>query len=221
MYTALVFDLDGTLIDSVTDLRIATNRLLAEHGRPPLDDAAVRRMVGDGAQRLVERAFAETGAPLPEAEVPAATERFVAFYEQSPAEHTRPFEGVAETLARLHGQGRRLAVCTNKPEQASRQLLEALHLSRYIDAVVGGDTLSVRKPHPDHVRHALAELGVPRGPALLVGDNEHDVAAGQAADLKVVLMTYGYARVPPEAAGADHLLDHFASLPGLLDDLER
>jgi phosphoglycolate phosphatase len=210
---ALVFDLDGTLVDSVPDLQAAVNAVLRELGRAPLSAEAVRGMVGDGTAMLVARALAASGGELPPG---PPHERFLELYEAAPAARTRPYPGVPATLAALRRAGCRLAVCTNKPQRATEGVLEALGLASLFDAVLGGDALPVRKPDPAHVLAALAALGAGPARGVMIGDGENDAAAGRAAGLPVVLMTYGYAHAPLDELGADALLDRFADLPDRL-----
>lgn len=213
--SALVFDLDGTLVDSAPDLAAAVNIVLAERGLPALALAEVKRMVGDGTAALVERALAARGAPF---DAPALA-RFLALYEGDAATLTRPYPGVPETLGLLCRRGCRLAVCTNKPEQASRLVLSGLGLDGFFAAVLGGDSAPVRKPHPGHVLAAVAALDARPEEAAMIGDNENDAAAARAAAIPVVLMRYGYARQPLEGLGAAALLDDFAALPAVLERL--
>ncbi|MFL5224252.1 MAG: HAD hydrolase-like protein, partial [Microvirga sp.] len=150
---AILFDLDGTLVDSAGDLRDALNALLAEEGLAPLDLQGVKGMVGDGVAKLVERGLAARGASLDR--LPARVARFMALYEPNAARLTRPCPQVAETLESLRQRGLRLAVVTNKPHAATMRILEALDLARFFDAVVGGDTLSRRKPDAAPLLHAM------------------------------------------------------------------
>lgn len=215
---AVVFDLDGTLIDSLPDLCTAANRLLEQEGRHTLTPAQVRPMIGDGARKLVERAFAATGDGR-EAELDDLTRRFLDIYEAMVAVDTRPFPHVIEALETLRAQGLRLGVCTNKPQHATMELLEALDLKRYFDAVVGGDALPVRKPDPRHVIATLAALGTDTRRAVAVGDSPNDVNAAKAAGVPVVAVSFGYTRVPPPELGADILVDSFAEVPGAVNRL--
>jgi phosphoglycolate phosphatase len=215
----VILDLDGTLIDSAPDLHAAVNAVLAAAGRPTLDLPMVKRFIGDGVRRLVERAFAATGPALEPAALDQATARFSARYEAAASLLTRPYDGVPETLARLRASGMRLAVCTNKPMAAAGIVLHELGLAPLIDAVSGGDPVAQRKPHPDHVRDALRRIGGTVDQAAMVGDNEHDIAAGKAAGLATVAVTYGYARVPYQELGADRLIDRFAALDQALTEL--
>lgn len=216
--TALLFDLDGTLVDSAGDLQATLNEVLREEGAAPLELGEVRRMIGDGVPALVGRGLAARG--IPESALPAMLARFNAIYEADPVARTRPYPGVADTLAALAAEGRRLALCTNKPEGAARAVLERLGLAGFFAAVVGGDTLAVRKPHPGHLLAALARLGATPAEAAMIGDNENDAAAARAAGLPVILARYGYSRLPLAEIAADREIDAFADLPRTLAELE-
>ncbi|MDR6772338.1 phosphoglycolate phosphatase [Azospirillum sp. BE72] len=210
---AVAFDLDGTLVDSVADLMHASNALLAELGRPPVDLPSVRSFVGDGAPKLVERVLAATGgAPAPD-EAARCLERFLAIYEADPSAHSALYPGVADTLKALAAAGLRLGVCTNKPMAATMRLLDDLGIAGRFAAVVGGDSYPTRKPSPEPLLGLLERLGVRPEEAVFVGDNEHDVAAARAAGVARVLMVpYGYARVPLAGLPHDGVLDGFADL---------
>jgi phosphoglycolate phosphatase len=212
--SAVIFDLDGTLVDSAPDLCGVVNRMLDEYGRARLALDDIRKMVGDGAAKLIERGFGATGglpAPLPE-----LTKRFIALYERRIADETRPFPGVVETLAHLTRAGLRLGVCTNKPTGLTNKLLEALDLAPFFKCVAGGD-LPFRKPDPRHVQLVMEALGGGPATTLMVGDSANDVAAAKAAGLKVFVVPFGYTRVPPSELGADRLLDRFDDLRALAD----
>jgi len=207
---AIIFDLDGTLVDSARDLRDAVNVLLEEEGLRPIGLAEVKSMIGDGVAKLVERAVSATGGDL--SRLPALVARFLQIYEANAACHTEAYPGVAETLAGLRGLGLPLAVVTNKPYAATIDILEALGLRAYFDAVVGGDTLPERKPHPAPILAALKHLSVAPKAALMVGDNYHDVQAARAAGVRAFAVTYGYSHKPHAELGADHLIDAMSEL---------
>ncbi|WP_259781019.1 phosphoglycolate phosphatase [Aestuariispira ectoiniformans] len=210
----LVFDLDGTLIESDRDLARAANRLLAERDRPALTLDRVRSFVGDGARKLVERCFEATGG-LP-ASLDDLTARFIALYEENIADETTAFDGVHETLTALRAKGHRLAVCTNKPETATRRLLDILGLADYFEDLVGGDSLPVRKPDPGHILALLDRMQVSPKDAVMVGDSGNDIFAGRDAGLKTILVTFGYCRTPHEKLPADAMVDHFSQIPDIL-----
>lgn len=216
-YKAVLFDLDGTLVDSVADLARASNRLLAELGRPPVELPAVRSFIGDGAPKLVERVLAATGG-LPEPEEAAhCLARFLALYEAEPSAHSTLYPGVAATLARLSAAGIRLGLCTNKPMAPTRLLLNHLGIAGRFAATVAGDSLPSRKPSPEPVLDLLARLGIAPADAVFVGDNEHDVSAARAAGMaRVFVVRHGYARIPLEELDHDGILERFEDLPAML-----
>jgi phosphoglycolate phosphatase len=213
----LVFDLDGTLVDSVPDLHAALNQMLRERGRRPLSQAQVKRMVGDGVPPLVARALAASGADPSEAR--AALPRFLEIYEANAAELTRPYPGVPETLTVLRDRGYRAAICTNKPQRATIAVLQGVGLLPLFDGIAGGDHFAVRKPDPGHLLGLISELGANPAASAMIGDNENDAAAARAAGVPFVMMRYGYARVDPDSLAADALLDRFSELPRALDRL--
>jgi phosphoglycolate phosphatase len=213
----LVFDLDGTLVDSAPDLRAALNEMLRERGRPPLSLPQVKRMIGDGAAALVARALAASGSDP--ADAASALARFIELYEAEAVRLTRPYPAVPETLAALRRRGYRMAICTNKPQHATIAVLEGLGLLALFDGIAGGDRFAVRKPDPGHLLGLVGAVGARAEAAAMIGDSEIDAAAARSAGLPLVLMRYGYARADLDSLGADALLDHFAELPNALDRL--
>ncbi|HLO76890.1 MAG TPA: phosphoglycolate phosphatase [Magnetospirillum sp.] len=205
---AVIFDLDGTLIHSLPDLTSAVNHVLAEEGRAPVSQAELAPMVGDGAHTLVERAFAARGG-LPGGDVSPLLARFLARYEANATVLTRPFPQVVDTLARLQGKGVLLAVCTNKPTVATREILTALDLDRYFPVVVGGDDTPALKPNPAHIDTVLTRLGVARDEAVMVGDSINDVLAAKGAGLPCIVVSFGYSRTPVDELGAELVVDEF------------
>jgi phosphoglycolate phosphatase len=213
----LVFDLDGTLVDSVPDLTNALNEVLRERGYAPLSRAEVTPMVGDGVPALVSRAFAARGGSA--AEAAASLPRYIELYEASATALTRPFPGVRDTLIDLRQHGYRTAVCTNKLQHATETVLEGLALAALFDGVAGGDRYAVRKPEPGHLLKLIGELDGSPDQAVMIGDSENDAAVAHAANVRLVLMRYGYARSDPDSLGADVVLDHFSELPAALAKL--
>jgi phosphoglycolate phosphatase len=215
-FKAVVFDLDGTLVDSASDLANALNALMAEERRRPLALDEVKTMIGDGATKLVERAFAATGEAAEDG-IEGLTARFLGHYEGHATDLTRPYPGVRETLDRLKADGLALAVCSNKPEAPTREVLRDLDLDGYFGAVVGGDSLpGVRKPDPRMLGAVLDALRVPADAAVMVGDNANDVAVARALGVPVILRADGYTRVPAADLGADAIIGHFTELPNAL-----
>ncbi len=214
--TSVLFDLDGTLIDSVPDVRAAVNRALEDDGRRALSLDEVKGLVGEGAQVLIEKALALTGTPGNPKRVEDCLQRFVSAYVEHPAEHTVIYPRVLETLERLESEGIRLGICTNKPQATTMPVLEALNLGRYFHAVTCGDSVPHRKPDGRHVTLTLERMGGAPESAALVGDSETDMAAARGAGISAIAVTYGYCRVPPYSLDADALIDDFGDLPETL-----
>jgi phosphoglycolate phosphatase len=214
-FGAVLFDLDGTLVDTAPDLADALNHVLVREGRAPIEPESVRLLVGDGARALIEKGMAETGAPATPAQLERLFAAFLRYYGEHIADSSRLFPGAGETLAAL-GRDSRLAICTNKPEALSRQLLAALGIAERFQAVVGGDSLPIRKPHPGHLFGTLEQLGVAPDRAVMVGDSPNDIASARAAGVPVVAVSFGYTRVAPAELGADRLIHCFDELPAAL-----
>src|SRR5216684_4242201 len=206
----LVFDLDGTLVDSVPDLTNTLNKVLRERGYAPLARSEVAPMVGDGVPALVARGFRARGGD--DAEAAEALPRYIQIYEANATVLTRPYPGVRETLEELRRRGYRTAVCTNKLQQATMTVLEGLDLAGLFDAVAGGDRYPVRKPDPGHLLGIIGELGGTPERAAMIGDSENDAAVAHAALVPLILMRYGYARTDTESLGALLVLDDFPEL---------
>jgi len=219
--SAVVFDLDGTLVDSAPDIAAAINAVLDECGRRALSLAEVRGMIGDGTAALVGRAFAaaDGGREPPAAALARHVERFRGAYEARATLETRPYPGVIETLRAMDRAGYRMALCTNKPDRPARAIVEAFGLSPLIRAIVGGETAPARKPDPRHLEAALALLGAAPREAVMVGDGANDVLAARALNVRVVLVSFGFSR-SGEAPAADSVIDRFDRLGDALARLE-
>jgi phosphoglycolate phosphatase len=189
MFQLIVFDLDGTLVDSRRDLADATNALLVECGAAPLGEERIGRMVGDGAATLVARAFAAVNVSQP----PEALDRFLRIYGDHLLDYTRPYPGIPEALDHLRSRSR-LAVLTNKSLASTRRILDGLALASYFppDAVLGGDGPFPRKPDPTALRHLAVQAGVPLHDTLLVGDSAIDWRTARAAGIAACLVRYGF-----------------------------
>ena len=219
-FDAIVFDLDGTLVDSASSITAAVNALLAESGRGPLPVEAVRLMIGDGVAKLMEQALAAAGLSADDPEIERCRmARLNALLEQYPPDPDRLYPEVRETLDKLAGQGCRLAICSNKPAAAVERTLSAIGLDDLFAAVIGGDSVPQRKPEAEPVLAALRLLERSPERAAMVGDSHNDVAAARAAGLPAVLVSYGYALRPVQSLGADRIIDRFADLPSALEDL--
>lgn len=215
---ALLFDLDGTLVDSAPDMAVAVDRMLVDIGQSSAGEEKVRRWVGNGARRLVMRALTgrQDGDP-PEADVDRALALFLGYYEERLSVRSRLYPGTRSGLDRLQADGYRLACVTNKPERLARQLLNDLGLDDVLPVVVGGDTLTVRKPDPAPLHHAMAALAVPAQQTLMVGDSRADVEAGRNAGTGVVCVPYGYSQGEDVTAlGPDVVVASIEELHGVL-----
>jgi len=212
MIRAVIFDLDGTLIDSAPDLHEAANALLAERGLPPVTLAQVRGYVGEGVPTLVARCLEASGAPAEGRALKAAVTRFRAIYGAEPVRLTRAYDGVEAALGALSARGLLLGVCTNKPEGVSRDILGRLGLDRHLRALVGGDTLAKMKPDPEPLRHTARLLGAATAEALFVGDSGIDEDAADAADISFALYSGGYRKRPLDAFGECFVFHDFAAL---------
>jgi phosphoglycolate phosphatase len=214
-FDTVAFDLDGTLADTAPDIALALNHALGTIGRPAIDSATVRTMIGDGARNLIRRALAATGGS-DEALVEQVYPTYVAFYADHPCQGTRPFPGVERALDDLARQGVRLAICTNKPERVSLALLDAFRWTARFAAIVAGDTLGVRKPDAAPLRQATA--GARR--AILVGDSLIDAETARAAAVPFLAVSFGYSHVPASGFGADAVIDRFDQLIPTLISLD-
>lgn len=209
---ATVFDLDGTLVDTAPDLLAALNVVLADADVAPISEQLGRRMIGHGAKAMIAGALRHHGLPITEERLAPMHEQFLDFYTGNIAVHSRPFPDVVETLDRLAAAGVALAVCTNKLEMLARQLLDELGLSHRFAAIVGPDTLDVRKPDPGHVLGAIDLAGGDPLRAVMVGDSGLDVTAARRAEIFAVAVDFGYPEEPVETLGADAVISHFEEL---------
>ena len=220
MVKAVIFDLDGTLVDSAPDLRVAVNKLLSEEGRRSLSLEEVTGMIGDGAMKLVERAFEATGGSNGAGPLQQLTTRFLAFYDGHATDSTRPYPAVPETLTLLRERQWSLGICTNKPERATCEVLRGLALDQHFGAVVGGDSIAgVRKPDPRMLLAVLDRLGAAPADAVMVGDNANDVEVARAAGVPVIIRAGGYTRVPLSDLRPDGVITDFSELPSVLDQV--
>jgi phosphoglycolate phosphatase len=205
----IVFDLDGTLVDTAPDLTNALNDVLSRRGLSPVPPAAVREAVGRGARVMIEEALRLTNAA---GDVDQMLTEFLVHYEANIAAESRPFPGAVAALERLSLASATLAVCTNKRERLTRMLLQALDLEDYFSAVAGRDTLGVSKPDPGHLTGVIARAGGSPSRAVMVGDSGVDIMAAQAASVPSILVSFGYAPPPPEGPRPGAVIDHFDAL---------
>ena len=217
---SILFDLDGTLVDTAPDLAGAMNHVLAAHGRPPLPVDEVRHLVGHGARALVTRGLATTGDPAPHLVEPSMP-LFLAHYAANIANDSRAFDGVEAALDALADAGCRLSICTNKPTHLALALVDALGWRRRFAAVIGATSVERPKPDAGHVFATLAAAGGATADAAFVGDSATDVGAARNAGLPVVLVSFGYTDRPAHELGGDVVIDHFDALLPALRTLRR
>jgi len=215
-FSVVVFDLDGTLLDTAPDLTAALNHSLTELGYPTVPEASVRDMIGHGARALLKKGLAAHGAH-DEALVDKGFPIFIDHYRAHIADGSRPFPGLEAALDRLTAEGVALAICTNKMESLSRQLIDTIGWQSRFAALIGGDTLPVRKPDPAPLFEAVARSG--GGRAAFVGDSITDTLTGQNAKIPTVAVTFGFSDRPHDQLGADRLIDHYDELVGALEAL--
>jgi len=214
---AVLFDLDGTLVDSAPDLAGAANAMLNDLGRAAVEVDEVRDWVGDGAKKLVERVLLNDASQADDGQVERGFESFLQHYARMVCDQSRPYPGVLQTIRNLNAQGMRLGCVTNKPDRFTRPLLEQLNLDSYFSSIVSGDTCVAKKPDPMPLLKACEDMGVSHEACVLVGDSANDVLAAQAAKMPVICVSYGYNRgLNLNAMNPDAVIDTFEDLPPLL-----
>ena len=212
--TAVVFDLDGTLIDSVGDIHAALNQMLARAGHGPLGKDMVTSFVGKGSSHLVKRVIDHVGLPTDAASHTNYLTEFLDIYTSAPAKFTTVFDQVHEVLTDFKLSGVSQGLCTNKPEGATSVVLKEFGLTNFFGSVVGGDRLPSRKPDPAMLHLVMKELSVEH--CLFVGDSEIDVATAKAAGVPIALFTQGYRQTPVAKLAPDHEFDDFKNLPKIV-----
>jgi phosphoglycolate phosphatase len=217
MTPALIFDLDGTLADTAPDLLEATNAVLLARGRQPIVPDTLHHMVGFGARSLIMQAMSATGAPPDEKEMVALEAIFLAHYREHIADRSVLVPGVAETLTTLKAKGTRLGLLTNKPYDLTLKFLPLLKLDGYFDAVYGAGRMPYAKPDPRIFADVTRDVG--GGPAVMFGDSVTDLRTGRAANVPVILVSYGYTSQPVDRLGADAVTADFRAIPALAEQL--
>lgn len=212
----VVFDLDGTLIDSIPDMCREVGLLLKDYGRRPLTRDEAESVIGHGAKHMIEGAFALTGEPLSPERCEEILKVWINQYSHAQMNLTKPWEGVLETLQRLKKDGYHMAVCTNKPAAPTAAIMKKLALEQYFDVVLHADSLPVRKPRPEPLWEAVRRMGGTNDQAVMVGDSEPDAEAAKNAGFPVILLSFGYARKPMKEINPTAVIDRFADLPDIL-----
>jgi phosphoglycolate phosphatase len=215
----VVFDLDGTLVDTAPDLINALNFILDREGLPPVPLHAARNMIGAGAKKLIERGLEVEGREASPAELARLTDDFIGYYAEHIADTSRPFEGLERALDDLARLECRLAVCTNKLEWLSKRLLDRLNLSARFAAICGADTFGVSKPDPAILRQTVARAGGHLSSAVMVGDAGPDIGVGRRAGVPVIGVSFGYTEVPIADLKPDRVIHHMSELNGTIESL--
>jgi phosphoglycolate phosphatase len=206
---ALIFDLDGTLVDTAPDLMAATNHVLALIDRPAIPADRFRHLVGHGALNLIRRGVAETGAPVDDAMLKRLYDALLVYYGDNIATHSKVFPGLLPLLDESRARGIKMGVCTNKVENLSHKLLNEMGLAQYFDAVVGGDTLSVMKPKVEPYNEVMKRLGIEAHHSLMVGDSETDIRTAQNVGVPVIAVSFGYTDKHVSHFKPTYVIDHY------------
>jgi phosphoglycolate phosphatase len=215
----VVFDLDGTLVDTAPDLINALNFVLDREGMPPVPLHAARNMIGAGARKLIERGLEVDGRITSTEDITRMLGDFIDYYAAHIADDSRPFEGLESALDELSGRGFRFAVCTNKLEWLSKLLLDQLQLSSRFSAICGADTFGVSKPDPMFLRETIARAGGHPSAAVMVGDAGPDIGVARRAGIPVIGVEFGYTEVPIAELKPDLLIGHMRDLPDAVERL--
>lgn len=213
--TTIVFDLDGTLVDTAPDLIRALHAVLAEEAIPLPASEGIRHLVGHGARALLERGAAQAGVVLEGSRLDGLTDRFIAHYRADIALLSRPFAGAQAALEALTQAGAILAICTNKRTDLSIELLTALGLQDQFRAIVGADAVAHRKPHPEHLVETIARAGGTPNRAIMIGDTSSDILAARAAHIPSIAVRFGYT-LDVDGLGADAIMEDYSELAGLI-----
>jgi len=212
----VIFDLDGTLVHTAPDLMRATNHVLQQNGRSPIELDQILDTVSFGAKSMIKRGFDITGDPVDETELDVMFMRFIDYYIANIAVDSRPFEGCIELLENCQSRGMKLGVCTNKLETLAVKLLAELDMLKYFAAIIGPDTIGIAKPDPAPYRETVKRIGGDIHKSIMVGDSKTDILTAKAAKVPVVAFTFGYSDEPIADLGADYVLGHYDEMAGVL-----
>ena len=209
----IVFDLDGTLIDTAPDLIGTLNVMFAQAGLAPIAYETARELIGGGARAMIARGIEAEGRVVEPAKLEQMFTGFIAHYSEHIADRSRPFPGLIDALDTLAADGYRFAVCTNKLERLSVLLLEKLKLADRFAAICGQDTFGVQKPDPEALRRSISAAGGSLRRAIMIGDSETVINTARAAGIPVIAVDFGYSERPVSEFGPDRIIGHFSHLP--------
>jgi phosphoglycolate phosphatase len=219
MTQTIIFDLDGTMIDTAPDLIAAANHALEAFGVAQASADLIRPAISGGARQMLTIGLEAAGANDRAADLDAMLSHFLDHYRSNIATQSRPFPGLVSALDNIADKGWRIGVCTNKREANARLLLHKLGLDGYFSAILGSDSVPERKPHPDHLIRTIAQAGGQRTRALMIGDSAADIDAARAAGVPSIAVRFGYSATPADRLGADRVIGHFDELAGAIDAL--
>jgi phosphoglycolate phosphatase len=215
----IVFDLDGTLIDTAPDLVDTLNAVFAREGLSPVPYDTARTLIGGGARMMIKRGVEADGRVFPPAKVDELFADFIAHYSEHIADRSQPFPGLIDALDALAAEGHRFAVCTNKLERLSVMLLKKLGLAHRFAAICGQDTFGMQKPDPEVLRRTIAAAGGNPQHAIMIGDSLTDIRTAHAAGVPVIAVDFGYTERPVTELGPDRVISRFAQLPAAVAEL--
>lgn len=207
-FKAILFDLDGTIIDSAPDLCATMNVLLGQENRRQIEVDEMKACTGDGLQVMLEKAWRLTGVPVSADALPQLMPRFLSIYEEIVAKPECIYPGMLEFIQAECAAGTKLVVVTNKHEAATRRILKQLSLTQYFQLIIGGDTLRERKPHPLPILHALREINIGADDAVMIGDSPNDLLSAHGAGIPCIILSYGYSHSWPEDSKPDAIANH-------------
>lgn len=209
----IIFDLDGTLIETAPDLHNCVNYLLQKDNLAPIELADMRLMIGQGAKKMIERGYAHHGISLEDDRMEELFQEFLAYYAKNISVLSKPYDGLLHQLDALKGSNHTLAVCTNKNESLARTLLSDLKMDHYFSAILGGNTLPIRKPDGLHITTTIERAGGIVSNAIMVGDSSTDIRAANNAGVPVIAVTFGYSAPDFDGFPPDATIDHYDELP--------
>lgn len=209
LFDALIFDLDGTLVDTAPDLMAATNHVMKTLKRRPVTMEEVRSFVGYGARALIARGCAATGEPVDDRAIESLYQEFIIYYAANIAAFSKPFPGLIPFLDKCHSSGMVMGICTNKLESLSVRLVHALGLAPYFGAIVGPDTIGATKPDPRIFQETLTRLDKPQGKSVMFGDSETDIKTARNAGMPVVAVSFGYTPIHVSSLNPTRVIDHY------------
>jgi len=214
--TAVIFDLDGTLVDSAPDLTAALNYVLRRAGRPGMTIPRVRHLVGNGARAMIAKGFSESGTTPDDEAIEDILQDYLSYYEENIADQSTIFPGVKSLLGELAGRGIPLGLCTNKSIRLARKLMTEIGLAGYFPVMTGGDSFDYQKPDPRHLTETLGLMNCPASGAVMVGDTANDIIAAQKAGMASIAVSFGYSATAVTSLNPNAVIDHYNKFPDAL-----